>query len=134
MIAGVSGVCQFLGKDVFMNLLKMIIVPLIVSSVVAGIASLHGMQGFGRLLGKTAGFYALTSLLAIVVGLTLVNLIQPGLENGEPNRTIEKAFEEQARGASESDQEKVAAAREQAEDIGPGSGGFFNLWPSLSAG
>ena len=46
VIAGVVGVCQFLGKDVFMNLLKMIIVPLIVSSVVAGIASLHGMQGF----------------------------------------------------------------------------------------
>ncbi len=134
VISGVVGVCQFVGKDVFMNLLKMIIVPLIVSSVVAGIASLHGMQGFGRLLGKTGGFYALTSLLAIVVGLTLVNLIQPGLENGEPNLTIKKAFEEQAESASESDQAKVEAAREQAKDIGPGSGGFLNLMAKFVRG
>ncbi|NIP98100.1 MAG: dicarboxylate/amino acid:cation symporter, partial [Akkermansiaceae bacterium] len=56
--------CGFVGK-LFMGMLKMIIVPLIVSSVVAGIASLHGMEGFGRLLGKTAGFYALTTFFAI---------------------------------------------------------------------
>ena len=43
-----------IGK-LFLNLLKMIIVPLIVSSVISGITSLHGMKGFGRLLGKTAG-------------------------------------------------------------------------------
>ncbi len=57
-ISGAVKTFEFLGKDIFMNLLKMIIVPLIVSSVVAGIASLHGMEGFGRMLGKTAGFYA----------------------------------------------------------------------------
>ncbi|HCQ80484.1 MAG TPA: dicarboxylate/amino acid:cation symporter, partial [Verrucomicrobiales bacterium] len=76
-----NGVVSFsadVGK-LFLNLLKMIIVPLIVSSVISGITSLHGMKGFGRLLGKTAGFYALTSLLAICLGLILVNVIQPGL-------------------------------------------------------
>lgn len=53
-IGNVMLTCEFVGK-LFMNLLKMIIVPLVVSSVVAGIASLHGMKGFGRLLGKNCG-------------------------------------------------------------------------------
>ena len=133
-IAGAVKTCEFLGKDIFMNLLKMIIVPLIVSSVVAGIASLHGMEGFGRMLGKTAGFYALTSLFAILVGLTMVNLIKPGLTNGEPNETIKEAFENQAESASESDKEKVAAAKAEAEGIGPGSGGFFKLMANFVKG
>ena len=111
-ISGAVKTFEFLGKDIFMNLLKMIIVPLIVSSVVAGIASLHGMEGFGRMLGKTAGFYAFTGLFAILVGLSMVNLIKPGLTDGEPNETIEKAFKNQFEGASESDKEKVASFRE----------------------
>ena len=133
-ISGAVKTFEFLGKDIFMNLLKMIIVPLIVSSVVAGIASLHGMEGFGRMLGKTAGFYAFTGLFAILVGLSMVNLIKPGLTDGEPNETIEKAFKNQFEGASESDKEKVAAAKAEAEGIGPGSGGFFKLMANFVKG
>lgn len=91
-VVGVVAGCTFLGK-IFMALLKMIIIPLVVSSVIAGIASLHGVKGFGKMLGKTAGFYAMTSFLAICLGLTLVNLLEPGLVNGEPNLTIKDAFE-----------------------------------------
>ncbi|MDB4354245.1 dicarboxylate/amino acid:cation symporter, partial [Akkermansiaceae bacterium] len=101
-------ICSLLGK-VFMNLLKMIIVPLVVSSVIAGIASLHGMKGFGRLLGKTAGFYGLSSFLAIVLGLTLVNLIQPGLINGEPNGVVKSAFSSHE--ASDAELAKVDQAK-----------------------
>ncbi len=133
-VSGAVKTFEFLGKDVFMNLLKMIIVPLIVSSVVAGIASLHGMEGFGRMLGKTAGFYAFTGLFAILVGLSMVNLIKPGLTDGEPNETIEKAFKDQFEGASETDKEKVAAAKAEAEGIGPGSGGFFKLMANFVKG
>ncbi len=84
--------CEVVGK-LFLNLLKMIIVPLVVSSVIAGITSLHGVKGFGRLLGKTTGFYAVTSLLAICLGLVLVNVIQPGLSDGVPNETVRAAFD-----------------------------------------
>lgn len=105
--------------QLFLNLLKMIIVPLVVSSVIAGITSLHGMDGFGRLLGKTAGFYALTSLLAISLGLAMVNLIEPGLVNGEPNEQIRLAFDEHE--VSEDDQKKIAGALEE----GAGKKGFL---------
>ncbi|NNC88002.1 MAG: dicarboxylate/amino acid:cation symporter [Akkermansiaceae bacterium] len=109
-IGRVMAVAAFIG-DLFMRALRMIIVPLIFSSVVAGIASLHGVKGFGRLFGKTAGFYALSSILAIVVGLTMVNLIQPGLEDGKPSVLIRDAFEAEASEASEEQIEKVESAK-----------------------
>lgn len=106
--AGVSG---FVG-ELFMSALKMIIVPLIVSSIIAGIGALGGVKGFGRMGGKTFGFYATSSLLAILVGLTLVNLIQPGVKDGAPNATIRAAFDSAAEGASDDQKAKVAAANE----------------------
>lgn len=124
-IVGVVTTCEFLGKDVFMGALKMIIVPLIVSSVVSGIASLHGLDGFGRLLGKTAGFYALTSLLAIVVGLAMVNTLKPGLVDGKPNEKILATFNDPDEEALEAGQAKVAAAQAKAETMGKGTGGIF---------
>jgi len=114
-VEGVISLCEFVGK-LFMSLLKMIIVPLVVSSVVVGIASLHGVKGFGRLLGKTAGFYALTSLLAILLGLFLVNAIQPGLSDGKGNPEIQKAFSDQEEQAGEAALKKVEMAQERSVD------------------
>ena len=57
----------------FMNGLKMVIVPLIASSIITGIAGIGGSKGLGRLGGKTILFYMSTSLLAILIGLVLVN-------------------------------------------------------------
>ena len=65
--------------EVFVKLLKMIIVPLVLTSIVTGVAAVGGGAGLGRLFGKTLGFYALSSLLAILVGLLLVNVIKPGV-------------------------------------------------------
>ncbi len=119
-VDGVLSFCQLLG-DLFLGALKMIIVPLVVSSVIAGITSLHGIDGFGRLLGKTAGFYALTSLLAICLGLALVNLIQPGLVDGEANVKLREVFESYEKEASDETREKVAGAQARGEE----EGGFF---------
>jgi len=76
-------VYNFLGT-MFMNGLMMIIVPLIMSSIIASIASLGTGQDLGRLGLKTMGYYALTSTLAILVGLVFVNVFTPGLQNGLP--------------------------------------------------
>jgi len=106
------GTCSFIG-DLFMRALKMIIVPLIVTSVIAGIASLQGVEGFGRLGGKTIGFYMGSSFCAIVLGLILVNLIQPGMSGGQPNEVIRDAFQTTASQASAADREKVTTAGER---------------------
>lgn len=65
--------------EVFLRMLKMIVIPLILSSIVSGIANIGGEGNFGRLGLKTIGYYMLTSILAITVGLVLVNLIKPGV-------------------------------------------------------
>ncbi|HFD78952.1 MAG TPA: dicarboxylate/amino acid:cation symporter [Gammaproteobacteria bacterium] len=80
-------VYAFLGT-LFMNALKMIIVPLIVASIISGVSGMGGTSGLGRLGGKTILFYMTTSLLAILTGLLFVNLIDPGLVDGEPARAI----------------------------------------------
>lgn len=72
----------------FMNALKMIIVPLIAASIITGIAGIGGTHGLGRLGGKTLLYYMTTSLLAILVGLVLVNTITPGIVDGEPIKDI----------------------------------------------
>lgn len=78
---------EFLG-DIFTNALKMLIVPLITSSIIVGVASMGKGSNIGRLGVRTVAFYAVTTLAAILVGLTLVNLFQPGIQNGEPARDI----------------------------------------------
>ncbi|MDH3402074.1 MAG: dicarboxylate/amino acid:cation symporter [Acidobacteriota bacterium] len=65
--------------DLFMKLLRMIIVPLVLTSIISGVASVGGGKALGRLFSKTIGYYVLSSLLAVVIGLLMVNLIQPGV-------------------------------------------------------
>ncbi|MGD8568997.1 MAG: dicarboxylate/amino acid:cation symporter [Gammaproteobacteria bacterium] len=76
-------VYAFVGT-LFLNALKMLIVPLIASSIVIGIAGMGGHHALGRMGGKTILYYAATSLLAILIGLTLVNIMTPGIVDGEP--------------------------------------------------
>lgn len=69
--------CQFIGK-LFMNALKMVIVPLIVASIIAGVMHLGTEKGVGRMGFKTFLYYAFSGAAAVIVGLLMVNLIQPG--------------------------------------------------------
>ena len=64
---------------IFMRLLKMIIVPLIIFSITSGVASLGDSKTLGRMGAKTFGYYFLTSILAIITGLMLSNIIKPGV-------------------------------------------------------
>ncbi len=65
--------------DLFLRALKMIIVPLILTSIISGVANIGSASDLGKLGLKTLTYYLVTSLLAILVGLTMVNLIQPGV-------------------------------------------------------
>lgn len=68
----------------FINLLKMIIVPLILASVITGVAALGSGPDLGRLGSKTLAFYVLTTLIAVLIALFLVNLVEPGVKDGAP--------------------------------------------------
>ena len=64
--------------DIFVRLLTMIAVPLVFASLIVGAASLTDLKHIAKIGGKTLGFYAVTAVLAITIGLVAVNLIQPG--------------------------------------------------------
>ena len=75
--AALLDILDFFG-GLFLNALKMVVVPLILSSIIVGVSNMASQGAFGRVGGKTLGFYLATGLLSILTGLFLVNLIAPG--------------------------------------------------------
>lgn len=97
---------------VFINALKLIAVPLILASLITGVASLSDLKKLSRIGGKTIGFYMASTVVALVIGLTIVNVLQPG-------RTVPEAMRVQLQ---ETYQQEVGAREELAEqtlDRGP---------------
>lgn len=68
---------EFLG-ELFLNALKMLIVPLVVSSMISGIASLGDVRKLGKPGLVTVGLYAATTALAVFIGVIFVNILKPG--------------------------------------------------------
>lgn len=64
---------------VFLRALKMVIIPLVLSSIISGVTNIGNAENLGRLGIKTISYYVLTSTLAIVTGLVLVNIFKPGV-------------------------------------------------------
>ena len=65
--------------DLFLDALKMMIIPLIVAAVISGVSSLGDIRKLGKVGGITLLYYALTTAIAVLIGLCIVNLIQPGV-------------------------------------------------------
>ena len=63
---------------IFINLLKLIAVPLVLSSLITGVASLSDLNKLSRIGGKTIAIYVGTTTVAVTIGLVSVNIIQPG--------------------------------------------------------
>ena len=111
-IAAVAAGADWLVRDwvkpfgvIFLNLLKLIAVPLIFASLVTGIAGLKDISRLSRIGVKTIAIYILTTVLAVTIGLLLVNLIQPG--NSFP---AEKRVEFLARYGGDVEGQQVTAA------------------------
>ena len=68
----------FLGQ-LFIRLLKLVIIPLILASIISGILKMKGPGDLGRVGIRTIGYYFLTTLLSVTMGIWVVNMIQPGL-------------------------------------------------------
>lgn len=71
---------------IFINILKLIAVPLVLFSIISGVSSLGDIKKLGRIGVKTLGIYLVTTMFAVVVGLALVNIAQPGSSTSEDLR------------------------------------------------
>lgn len=74
---------------IFLRALQMIIMPLVLSSMIIGVANIGDSQNLGRIGLKTMLFYVITTLIAILTGLVLVNFFKPGI--GADLNLMEKA-------------------------------------------
>ena len=77
-LPGVFEAIHFLGT-IFLNALKMIVVPLIVASMIVGVTSLGDIRKLGRTSGKTLLYYLVTTAFSVLIGLVMVNVIMPGV-------------------------------------------------------
>jgi Na+/H+-dicarboxylate symporter len=99
-----------LGK-IFVNLLKLIAVPLIVASLIKGISDLQDISRFKKIGGRTVVVYIFTTIIAITIGLVFVNLLKPG--EGISEETIAKLTETYSENATI--QKRISTATSQKE-------------------
>ena len=97
---------------IFINLLKVIAVPLIIASLVKGVSDMRDLSRLSSLGGRTVGLYLFTTVMSVSLGLLVVNLVNPGLAIDEATRT--KLLESSADDAAG----KIAIA-EQTKEQGP---------------
>jgi len=64
--------------DIFLRLLSMIVAPLILTSLVTGVTGTGSLKGLGRMGGRTLAYYISTSMIAIITGMIVFNIINPG--------------------------------------------------------
>jgi len=98
--------------DIFINLLKMIAVPLVFTSLIVGISNLKDIKKLSNLGGKTILFYTVTTLLSITIGLLTVNIVKPGKNVSE---TVKNELLENYGAVAE----KHIANAEKVQKVGP---------------
>lgn len=81
---GVSylGIYNLIGT-LFINALKMLIVPLVASAMINSISRIGSARGFGRLGLRTVLLYSITTVMAVFIGVLLINIVNPGLSGGQ---------------------------------------------------
>lgn len=116
-----------LGGEIFLQLLKMIVVPLVVTSVMSGILGLGDVRKLGKPGGCAVLYYLSTTILAVVVGLLLMNAIRPGVGYQEQGDLMEEAA--QKGGKKSAAREKIVKSLE--EDTGLEEGEIAEIFPQL---
>ncbi|HFC00813.1 MAG TPA: dicarboxylate/amino acid:cation symporter [Phaeodactylibacter sp.] len=106
---------QPIGK-IFVNLLKLIAIPLIIASLIKGISDLGDISKFSQIGGRTIGIYIVTTVIAVSIGLGIVNIVKPW--SGISEATLTKLVEanKKDKSASEKVAKKIEAANKQKEE------------------
>jgi len=95
--------------NIFINSLKLIAVPLILASLIKGVSDLKDISKLSKMGGRTIGIYIFTTVVAVSIGLLIVNLVQPGKSISEETRIqLVSSYESEAGS-------KIAAAEKQKE-------------------
>ncbi len=97
---------------IFINLLKLIAVPLVLASLIVGVTSLSDLRRLSRIGGKTIAIYIATTVVAITIGLVIVNVLRPG-------HTVPPEMRVRLQEAYEADVEARAELAEQTRQRGP---------------
>ncbi len=127
-----------IGGEVFLRMLKMIVVPLVLTSVMCGVLGMGDVRKLGRPGAAAIGFYLVTTILAVVVGLVVVNVVQPGVGTvdaaavqamntegqGSPKSKIVDALS-QSTGLSKVEVGGVLEGLPQGESVQPNIGTIF---------
>ena len=71
---------------IFINALKLIAMPLILGSLIKGVSDLKDISRLSRMGGRTIGIYIMTTVVAVMIGLIIVNTIKPGKSISEETR------------------------------------------------
>ena len=95
--------------NIFINSLKLIAVPLILASLIKGVSDLKDISKLSKMGGRTIGIYIVTTVIAVSIGLTIVNVIKPGSSISEETRN---ELVDNYKGDADS---KIAQANEQRE-------------------
>lgn len=98
--------------NIFINLLKLIAVPLILASLIKGVSDLKDISKLSQMGGRTIGLYILTTVFAVSIGLVVVNIIKPGSYITEDTRT-------ELVGSYANDANSKIAAAENQKQAGP---------------
>lgn len=118
VIAAASGWVEFTEDwvapfgTIFLNLLKLIAVPLIIASLITGVASLSDLKKLSRIGGKTIFIYLATTFIALIIGLAVVNVMQPG-------RAVPEDMRDRLQASYEGDVSARTLLAEQARERGP---------------
>src|SRR6202030_1500730 len=81
--AAIAGYISLI-TDLFLRLIKMIIAPLVISTLIVGITHMGTGASLGRIGLKTMGWFVSASLVSLVLGMVMVNILQPGVDLGLP--------------------------------------------------
>ncbi len=107
--------------NIFINALKLIAVPLIFASLIKGISELKDISKLSKMGGRTIGLYLITTVVAVSIGLAVVNIVKPGstINESTRNQLIESYQSDAGQKISEAEKQKNAGPLQALEDLVP---------------
>ena len=107
--------------NIFINSLKLIAVPLILASLIKGVSDLKDISKLSKMGGRTIGIYLITTVLAVSIGLAIVNIIKPGSSISEETRNelVENYKGDADSTISQANEQKESGPLQALEDLVP---------------